>query len=130
VDRSVGSSTQEIAALEQMLYRAMIGRDLGTLGGLLSDELQYVHSTGVVESKAEYLAAVANGVYEYERIASRGVRILVHAETAVATGEVEMSVSAAGEPKRLIRLLFTLVWVREPGQWRLLVRQATRILPG
>ena len=123
------SEAQEITALEQTLYRAMIERDFQTLRCLLSDDLWYVHSTGVAESKEEYLAAVANGRYEYERIASRDLTIRVHADTAVATGTVEMSVSAAGEPKRLTRLLFSLLWVRQAGRWQLLVRQATRI-PG
>ena len=122
---SRGSEAQEIAALEQTLYRAMIERDFQTLRSLLSDDLWYVHSTGV----AEYLAAVANGRYEYDRIASRELTIRLHADTGVVTGEVEMSVSAAGEPKRLIRLLFSLLWVRQAGRWQLLVRQATRI-PG
>jgi ketosteroid isomerase-like protein len=119
--------TAEIAAREDALYRAMIERDFQTLRSLLSDDVWYVHSTGVAESKEAYLAAVANGRYDYERIASRNVTIRVHAETAVTTGEVEMSVSAAGEPKRLIQLLFTLLWVRQAGRWQLLVRQATRM---
>ena len=124
------NDAQEMAALEQALYRAMIERDLETLRSLLADDLWYVHSTGVAESKAEYLAAVAGGRYEYERIARRNVTVQVHVETAVARGEVEMSVSAAGEPKRLIRLLFTLLWVKQAGRWRLVIRQATRIPSG
>lgn len=120
---------QEIAALEHTLYRAMIERDFQTLRSLLADNLWYVHSTGVAESKAEYLAALANGRYEYERIASRDVTIQVHGEIAVATGEVQMSVSAAGEPKALVQLLFTLLWVKQAGPWQLRLRQATRIPP-
>ena len=106
---------QEIAALEHTLYRAMIERDFQTLRSLLADDLWYVHSTGVAESKAEYLAALANGRYDYERIASRDVTIQVHGEIAVATGEVQMSVSAVGEPKALVQLLFTLLWVKQGG---------------
>ena len=118
---------EEIVALERSLYRAMIDRDFQTLQDLLSDDLVYVHSTAVAESKTQYLAGVANGLYEYERIESKDVNIRIHHETAVATGQVEMSVGAAGEPKSLIRLLFTLLWVKQAGRWRLLLRQATRI---
>lgn len=121
------SAAGEITALEQTLYRAMIERDFATLRDLLADELWYVHSTGVAESKAQYLAAVATGRYEYERIESHDVTIHKHLETAVVTGQVVMSVSAAGEPKSTIRLLFTLVWTKQAGRWRLLLRQATRM---
>ncbi len=47
-----GSAVGEIKAREQALYRAMIDRDFATLRDLLSDELSYMHSTGVAESKA------------------------------------------------------------------------------
>jgi ketosteroid isomerase-like protein len=120
-------AVSEILALEKALYRAMIDRDFETLRDLLSDDLSYMHSTGVAESKAQYLAGVADGLYEYERIESHDVNLHIHLETAVITGQVVMSVSAAGEPKSTIRLLFTLVWTKQTGRWRLLLRQATRI---
>lgn len=117
----------EIVALERSLYRAMIARDLRALRELLSEDLVYMHSPGFAESKTQYLAAVADGVYEYDRIESTDVAITMYAEAAVETGQVEMSVGAAGEPKTVIQLLFTLVWVKQASGWRLLVRQATRI---
>lgn len=120
-------AASEILSREHALYRAMIDRDFATLRDLLSDDLTYMHSTGVAESKAQYLAGVADGLYEYERIESHDVRIHVRPETAVMTGLVVMSVSATGEPKRTLRLLFTLVWTKEAGRWRLLLRQATRV---
>jgi hypothetical protein len=40
-----------------------------------------------------------------------------------------MRVSETGKPRNLLHLLFTLVWVREGGAWRLALRQATR-MPG
>ena len=126
-EKTAPTPAEEIVALEQSLYRAMIGRDFATLRGLLSDDVSYMHSTGVAESKAQYLAGVADGLYEYERIESRGVRIHMYRETAVETGVVEMSVGATGEPKATLRLLFTLVWVKQGGRWQLLLRQATRI---
>ena len=120
-------TVREILLLEKSLYRAMIDRDYRRLGELLSDDLVYMHSTAIAESKTEYLAAVAKGLYEYERIESTDVSVRIHGDTAVETGRVEMSVSAAGEPKTTIHLLFTLVWVKRAGRWRLQIRQATRI---
>ncbi|OGA32830.1 MAG: hypothetical protein A3G80_09630 [Betaproteobacteria bacterium RIFCSPLOWO2_12_FULL_62_13b] len=117
----------EILELERSLYRAMVKRDFKALQNLLSEDLVYVHSPGFVESKAEYLAGIANGVYEYDRVESKDVKIRMCGEAAVVTGQVEMSVSPAGEPKTPLQLLFTLVWVKQASRWQLLVRQATRI---
>ena len=40
---------------------------------------------------------------------------------------MDMTVSAKGAPKKLIHLLFCLVWRREGANWKLLYRQATRM---
>ena len=117
----------QIAALEEALYRAQVASDVDAIAPMLSADLRYLHSTGVVESRDEYLAGVTNRLYEYGRIASRGVRLHVSEDLAIQDGIVDMTVSAHGAPKTLIHLLFCLVWRREGAHWKLLYRQATRI---
>jgi hypothetical protein len=117
----------QIGALEQRLYRAQVTGVVADIDRLLSTDLCYVHSTGVAESRAEYLSGVTGRLYEYGRIASRGVSLNVSEDLAIQHGIVDMTVSAHGARKKLIHLLFCLVWRREGAQWRLLYRQATRI---
>jgi ketosteroid isomerase-like protein len=117
----------QLAALEQRLYRAQVAGDIAEIEPMLSAELRYLHSTGVAESRAAYLAGVAGRLYEYGHIASRDVRLHVSEDLAIQDGIVDMTVSAHGAPKTLIHLLFCLVWRREGAQWKLLYRQATRI---
>lgn len=113
---------------EHSLYRAMIDRDFAALDRILAPGLHYVHSTGVVETRARYLEGIAGGLYEYEAITSRDVSIRISGAIAVSRGIVDMSVGAAGQPKRFTPLLFVLVWVRDgDGRWQLDYRQATRI---
>jgi hypothetical protein len=118
---------REIEAVERRLYDAQVASDVAAIAPLLSADLRYLHSTGVGESKAEYLAGVEGRLYEYGRIQSRGVALEVAPRLAIQHGVVDMTVSAHGAPKSLIHLLFCLVWRYEAGQWRLLYRQATRI---
>jgi len=117
----------QIAALEHRLYRAQIAGAVEDIEPLLSADLRYLHSTGVAETRAQYLAGVAGRLYEYGRIDSRGVRLNVSEDLAIQDGIVDMTVAAHGAPKTLIHLLFCLVWRREGAQWKLLYRQATRI---
>ena len=117
----------QIAALEQRLYRAQVAGSVTDIEPMLSAGLRYLHSTGVAESREEYLAGVAGRLYEYGRIASRGVRLNVSEDLAIQDGIVDMTVGAHGAPKTLIHLLFCLVWRREGAQWKLLYRQTTRI---
>jgi hypothetical protein len=117
----------QIGALERLLYRAQVAGSVADIETMLSADLRYLHSTGVAETRSEYLAGVANGLYEYGRIASRDVRLNVSEDLAIQDGIVDMTVSAHGAAKTLIHLLFCLVWRREGAHWKLLYRQATRI---
>ena len=117
----------QIDALEQRLDRAQVAGSVDDIEPMLSADLRYLHSTGVAETRSQYLAGVADRLYEYVRIASRDVRLKVSEDLAIQDGWVDMTVSAKGAPKSLIHLLFCLVWRREGAQWKLLYRQATRI---
>ena len=118
----------EIRAAEAALYQAMIAKDMAALDTILADDVHYIHSPGFVENKAEYLAGVKKGRYDYAAITSRNVTVKVLGDTAIMHGIVAMKVSETGKPRDLLHLLFTLVWVRD-GAWRLYLRQATRV-PG
>jgi hypothetical protein len=117
----------QIAALEQRLYRAQVAGSVPDIDPMLSADLRYLHSTGVAETRSQYLKGVADRLYEYGEIKSRKVRLNVSEDLAIQDGIVDMTVSARGAPKTLIHLLFCLVWRREGAQWKLLYRQATRI---
>ena len=117
----------QIASLERELYRAQIAGAAEAIAPLLSADLRYLHSTGVAETRSEYLAGVTGRLYEYGRIESRDVRLNVSEDLAIQDGLVDMTVSAHGARKTLIHLLFCLVWRREGAHWKLLYRHATRI---
>jgi ketosteroid isomerase-like protein len=117
----------QIAALERRLYAAQVAGSAEQIAPMLSADLRYLHSTGVAETRGEYLAGVTGRLYEYGRIDSHDVRLHVSEDIAIQDGIVDMTVSAHGAPKMLIHLLFCLVWRREGAQWKLLYRQATRI---
>lgn len=117
----------QIAALEQRLYRAQVAGSAADIDPMLSADLRYLHSTGVAETRREYLQGVVDHLYEYGEIRSHGVRLNVSEDLAIQDGIVDMTVSAKGAPKKLIHLLFCLVWRREGASWKLLYRQATRI---
>jgi hypothetical protein len=121
------SDTQVIADRESELYKAMLAFDYPALDGLLSDEVSYIHSTAVVETKAEYFAGMRRGLYEYGAIEILGTRARMFDGVAMTTGVMDMLVGANGSVKGTIRLQHVLIWRQEAGIWRLLLRQATRV---
>jgi hypothetical protein len=119
--------TEIIAKREAELYQAMLAFDDTALDGILSDEVRYIHSTGVVETKAAYFAGLRQGLYEYGDITIHSAETRVFGSVAMTTGVMEMLVGANGSIKSTIRLQHVLIWRQEDGSWRLLLRQATRI---
>ena len=121
------AAVKEVLRAEQDLYRAMVADDRTALRQMLAPDVVYVHSTAVAESRDEYLAGVAAGLYEYESVTSRGTRVRIHGETAFIDGICDMRVGAKGKPATLIHLMFMLAWVRSEGAWRLVHRHAVRM---
>lgn len=121
------TAVKEVLLAERALYRAMIDKDFAVLERILSPDLVYAHSTAVAETKQEYLAGVAAGLYDYESIVSHDTRVRVQAPVALIDGVCDMRVGAKGQRKELIHLLFVLVWVKADGAWRLEHRHAIRI---
>lgn len=121
------SDTQIIADREAELYRAMLAFDYNALDAILSDEVSYIHSTAVVETKSEYFAGMRRGLYEYGAIDIRSANTRMFGGIAMTTGVMDMLVGANGSAKGTIHLQHVLVWRLEAGTWRLLLRQATRI---
>jgi ketosteroid isomerase-like protein len=118
---------REITTAVHTLHRAMIAQDFEALDAILADDVVYVHSTAVAETKDGYLAGIRNGLYEYDSIESDEVIVGFCGDVAIQTGESRMSVGARDQPKASINLLVTSVWRREPQGWRLWRRHATRI---
>jgi hypothetical protein len=118
----------EVLAAEDRRYRAMLDADLATLDRLCADDLSYAHSSGVRDTKAEYLAKVASGYYVYRRIDHPVERVAVVGGTAVVVGRMTADLVVDGAEKTIDNLALA-VWVRAGAEWRLLAYAPTR-LPG
>ena len=116
-----------VRAAERALYDAMVARDFDALGRLLAPDLVYVHSTAVAETRDQYLAGVAQGLYEYASVRSRDVRLRGNDGTVLEDGICDMKVGARGTPAVSIHLVFVLVWTKSEHGWQLLHRHATRM---
>jgi len=109
------------------LYAAMLAHDTVALGELLAVDSVYVHSTGVVETKAEYLNGVRDGLYQYEQVRSTAQSIRANGNLAVVTDMLDFRGGPRGVVHLPVKLFTTLVWQKHGNVWRLDLRQATRI---
>lgn len=110
------------------LFTAMMEADESSLTLLLSEDLSYGHSSGVIQSKNEFIEEILSGkpvkltnirVENQTVDISDNVAIVRH--TFLSDG-----INAEGETVP-IRIGNCLVWKKENDMWKLLVRQAFRL---
>ncbi len=114
-----------VLAAEDARYRAMQDADLDALDRLCADELSYAHSSGVRDTKDEYLGKVRSGYYQYLSVEHPVERVEVVGDTAIVVGRMTSDLVVGGTPKTIDNLSLA-VWVRREGDWQLLAYAPTR----
>lgn len=107
----------EIKRLEAARCRALAANDFAALDALLADDLVHIHTTGMVETKAQYLAGAQNRIQFLS--AERGeLNVRVYGDVAVATGPLDQAIRmrATGQERRL-ESITTQVWRKTGGRW-------------
>jgi ketosteroid isomerase-like protein len=108
-----------VVAAEERRRAAMNANDAEALAPLLSDELIYIHSNGLVDDRAAYLARVKNGPGHYQKLTVTNFRVRRDGAIAICDGAANFEyVPPKGEVIR-VKAHFLAVWKLEGGAWRL-----------
>jgi Domain of unknown function (DUF4440) len=91
--------SDEIKALEDRRYRAMLAGDTAALDELCSDDLIYTHSKADHDDKASYLHKVGTRYFTYLEITHPADRILVVEGAALVTGRMTAKVLGGGHDR-------------------------------
>ena len=95
--------------------------DTAALGKIFADGLQYSHSSAMVETKAQAIAALAKSKGNFE---IHDQTIHVYGKTATIRAKMTAH-NAAGD----IPLTMLQVWTKNGKQWQMVERHTTRIAP-
>jgi ketosteroid isomerase-like protein len=116
----------EITRLEDQRYAAMLGKDTSALERLLHDDLVYMHSSGVADTKTSYIDGLRDGVWDYSRIDRDDQTIRIAGPLALVFNRVSISIAIRGVRKELSNRTLA-VWSKDTGAWQLIVLQSTAI---
>jgi hypothetical protein len=109
------------------LNQALMKKDVAALQKLLHDDLTYSHSAGMTQTKADVIQS-ATGKTVTEALDFTDTTVRVYGNTALIKAHVEMRNNNAGKATtNHLNILF--VWVKGPGGWQLVARQATLLAP-
>ncbi len=117
-----------IAALkaDQARLAAMAAGDAAALGKLMSDQLNFVHSDGRVESKKDYVQNVLAGDVAYADVKTLDVETTQITPDVVVVFGVQQMRKRLGSEWSNITLRYLGVWRNESGSWRLVAWQSAR----
>jgi hypothetical protein len=124
---SQGKKHRELEALERQRFEAMTKQDVAALGHMLSEQLTYTHSNGLVENKTEHLENIRTGKLRYLTMQPEEMQVrFPQRRTAVVTGIVAVTGALNGKEFN-IRLRYTDAYVKQRGKWRLASWQSLRM---
>jgi uncharacterized protein (TIGR02246 family) len=123
-----GTVQQEIKALQGQLLQAILKGDTSFLVKYYADDYIAIHGDGKVTTKAQEIENFKSGTTKYDSITVREAKIRPYGDTAVVNALASVQTTVNGKPfSGDVRN--TRVWVKQNGEWKVVVFQATRVAP-
>ena len=116
----------DILRTEARRHEAIVAADVPVLQEILGEELRFVHSNGTVEGKHAFIAALESGRLDYVSVRMRDTAVRVYGDASVVQGTALLEVRSAGGPGQKLVNLFSAVYAKRDGSWRLVAYQSTR----
>ena len=116
----------KVLASETRRFEAMTQADTTALRPMLADELIYVHSNALKESKLEHLSAIASRKLVYEKMEREEAKVRFYGKTALVNGIVKVR-GVLNNNSFEIRLLYSAVYRKKHGIWKLVNWQSTKM---
>jgi hypothetical protein len=108
----------QLRELEDPRYAAMLAGDAATLEALFDDALTYTHSSGVVDTKASYIAGVRDQLWAYKDITRENERVVVRGNCGLVFCRLKIDLNVRGVPRKVDSNALA-VWVEAGGALRL-----------
>lgn len=122
-----GQSTEaeKVNILHKQKFEWLISGKVDSLNALLAAEVNYVHSNGWIQNREEVLADMRSGKLQYKSVEVEDAQVSILENTATVTGRGTFSGVMNGTAFS-VKLLYTEVYVKVDGRWRLAGRHACR----
>ena len=118
---------KEVAQAVENLRKLMISPDQIELEAILGNELHYGHSDGDLEDKATFIESLLSKKSDFLSINLSVQTINLYGETSVVRHILEAA-TYDDKINRNIKLLILSVWNLQKGNWKIVARQAVKML--
>ncbi|HTT36514.1 MAG TPA: nuclear transport factor 2 family protein [Burkholderiales bacterium] len=121
-------TTEEALKAEDARYAAQMGNDFAAMERLFGDDLVYIHSSTVQDTKASFIESMRSGAVKYRSMKRGEVKVRTYGCIAIVSGRANFEVTARGQELSL-DLLYHAVWAKRAAGPQFVSWQATRVMP-
>lgn len=126
---SYGQSKQiAVLQLEKDRFKAMINRDSLFLTNALAEDLVYVHSNGMQDTKETLIGKIMSGALQYTSVDMQQADIRTFNQTVWIHGAAKMKVrNGKDSPEIELSIRYLDIYKREDGEWKLVAWQSAKL---
>jgi hypothetical protein len=116
---------KEVLAAMDLWKRAMIKKDAAAFDAVFHPDLNYVHSSGLIENKTQATDHVIKNATVYDDVRFADTKVSITGNTALVTGKVQYLKHPKDQKVIVQDLVVLSVWVKTAKGWQMRARQAT-----
>jgi len=115
-----------IAQAVEAYRKALLTANKAQLEALCMEQLTYGHSSGLLQTKAEFIADATSGKTTWTAIGFEGSTNCVVGDSAISR-YIFVGANQTDGKANALRFGVVMVWHAQNGQWKLLMRQGYKI---
>ena len=119
-------TVEEALKAEQYRYAAQMKGDAAAMQRLIGDDLVYIHSSTVQDTKASFIESIRSGNVKYRTMKRGDVKVRTYGCIAIVSGGASFEVTVKGED-RTLKLLFHAVYAKRAAGVQFVSWQATKL---
>ena len=119
-------TVEEALKAVQDRYAAQMKGDAAAMQRLIGDDLVYIHSSTVQDTKASFIESIRSGNVKYRTMKRGDVKVRTYGCIAIVSGGANFGVTVKGED-RTLNLLFHAVYAKRAAGVQFVSWQATKL---
>lgn len=123
--QTYGENQQAIIFRMYQLKKAVIDKDSLMLDKLLAPDVNYGHTNGLVQTKAQFIRSVMSYEQDYKTITYPDMDVRIYDNTGIATAKSKVSMNYLNKPLEL-EMYILAVWIWKNKKWQLVARQSVK----
>jgi len=118
---------EEIRRAEADWVRALVAGDMAALEALYSDDLRYVHSSGGIDTKRQFLDSIRSGALRFKSMTAGDSRVRTYGDTGVVNARYDLVLELGRKDVVPMTIQYLTVYVKSGSRWQIVTQQTTRV---